>query len=50
MRKYKCKNEMMIEVVDGEVKLLNFEDFEDGIYSWIEMSYEDLEKHFEELL
>lgn len=80
MRKYKCKNEMIIEVVDGdgaiidneysfikkgsvweldnsdfrvcdgEVKLLNFEDFEDGIYSWIEMSYEDLEKHFEELL
>lgn len=37
-------------VCDGEVKLLNFEDFEDGIYSWIEMSYEDLEKHFEELL
>ena len=77
MRKYKCINEMMIEVVDGdgaiidneynfiekgsvwelddsdfrvydgEVRLLNFED---DRYSWIEISYEDLEKHFEELL
>ena len=77
MRKYKCINEMMIEVVDGdgaiidnkynfiakgsvwelddsdfrvcdgEVRLLNFED---DRYSWIEMPYEDLEKHFEELL
>lgn len=76
MRKYKCINEMMIEVVnengsiidneynfiekgsvwdlddssdfrvcDGEVRLLNFKD---GIY-WIEISYEDLEKYFEEL-
>ena len=77
MRKYKCINEMMIEVVDGdgaiidneynfiekgsvwelddsdfrvydgEVRLLNLED---DRYSWIEISYEDLEKHFEELL
>ena len=77
MRKYKCINEMMIEVVDGdgaiidneynfikkgsvwwldesdfrvcdgEVRLLNFKD---DRYSWIEIPYEDLEKHFEELL
>ena len=77
MRKYKCINEMMIEVIDGdgaiidneynfikkgsvwwldesdfrvcdgEVRLLNFKD---DRYSWIEIPYEDLEKHFEELL
>ena len=77
MRKYKCINEMMIEVIDGdgaiidneynfikkgsvwwldesdfrvcdgEVRLLNFKD---DRFSWIEIPYEDLEKHFEELL
>ena len=52
MRKYKCINEMMIEVVDGDGAIIDNEllNFEDDRYSWIEMPYEDLEKHFEELL
>ena len=34
-------------VCNGEIRLINFKD---DIYNWIEMSYEDLEKHFERLL
>ena len=40
-------DESDFRVCDGEVRLLNFEG---DRYSWIEIPYEDLEKHFEELL
>ena len=40
-------DESDFRVCDGEVRLLNVED---DRYSWIEIPYEDLEKHFEELL
>ena len=40
-------DESDFRVCNGEVRLLNFED---DRYSWIEIPYEDLEKHFEELL
>ena len=40
-------DESDFRVCDGEVMLLNFKD---DRYSWIEIPYEDLEKHFEELL
>ena len=40
-------DESDFRVCDGEVRLLNFKD---DRYSWIEIPYEDLEKHFEELL
>ena len=40
-------DESDFRVCDGEVRLLNFEY---DRYSWIEIPYEDLEKHFEELL
>ena len=40
-------DESDFRVCNGEVRLLNFKD---DRYSWIEIPYEDLEKHFEELL
>lgn len=40
-------DESDFRVCDGEVRLLNFKD---DRFSWIEIPYEDLEKHFEELL
>ena len=40
-------DESDFRVCDGEVRLWNFKD---DRYSWIEIPYEDLEKHFEELL
>ena len=40
-------DESDFRVCDGEVRLLNFKD---DRFSWIEIHYEDLEKHFEELL